>query len=71
MSSAPEAPAGTFAIIPCTGAKNPGRLPAEQKYAGASFGACLAAAKATGLPVLILSARYGLVEGSRLDFSLP
>lgn len=53
-------------IVPCGGKKAPGTLPAGEKYIGSyhlmTRKAAAAIAERTGARVLILSARYGLLE---------
>lgn len=60
------APAGPVVIVPCGGKKSPGTLPAGSKYIGSyhlmTRKAATAIAGRTGARVIVLSARYGLLE---------
>lgn len=49
-------------FIGCGKSKRPGRQRADQKYTGLFFKTCLSFAKTFGIPVFILSAKYGILS---------
>ncbi|MGW5773124.1 DUF6884 domain-containing protein [Streptomyces longwoodensis] len=51
-------------VIACGGKKSdrPGKIPADERYTGNYFTACLQAAEVMDGPTMILSAKYGLVS---------
>ncbi|WP_435270939.1 DUF6884 domain-containing protein [Streptomyces sp. 1222.5] len=60
---APEVERKRLVIIACGGKKSerPGKIPADERYIGNYFTACLMAAEVMDGPTMILSAKYGLI----------
>ncbi|MFF9649696.1 DUF6884 domain-containing protein [Streptomyces sp. NPDC014622] len=53
----------SLVVIACGGKKSeaPGKIPAEERYTGNYFRACLMAAEVMDGPTMVLSAKYGLI----------
>ncbi|MFF4245216.1 DUF6884 domain-containing protein [Streptomyces sp. NPDC001822] len=60
------APPKRLVVVACGGKKAdaPGRIPADERYTGNYFRACMMAAEVMDGPTLILSAKYGFVSPS-------
>ncbi|MFG3176573.1 DUF6884 domain-containing protein [[Kitasatospora] papulosa] len=61
-----EAPVKRLVVIACGGKKSdaPGKIPAEERYTGNYFRACLMAAEVMDGPTMILSAKHGFLSPS-------
>ncbi|MEV5883079.1 DUF6884 domain-containing protein [Streptomyces sp. NPDC052020] len=59
----PEVEPKRLVVIACGGKKSdaPGKIPAEERYTGNYFRACLMASEVMDGPTMVLSAKYGLI----------